>query len=498
MPFAEPRRLRLSLVHQLVLLLVGAVLLAVTVLGAAVAWNLSAGFSDYLRAQDEHWLDRFAEVAAAAVAARGLAALSGPPGSLRPLFEALAPSDGSTLRPGPGGMNGRPNGMDGPHGPPPRLGLGGHPPPGAGRAPERLSLIDTEGRPLAGHPLAPQDVSAERAIVVGGRAVARAQLARMAFATADVNAAFLARQYRGIVLTALVLTLLAVAGAVWAGRRWLRPVRDVQHAARRVAQGAFDVRLAPRGNDELADLSHDINAMAASLQQLEASRRRWMAELSHEMRTPLAVLRGEVEALVDGVRPLTTAAMLSLQEEVARVTRLVEDFHQLALSDLRALPCSFALVQPAALLRDAVGRVELRALAAGLRLDVDTDNAPQMAHWDTQRIGQLLSNLLENSLRYTDAPGRITLQLRAGGPDEAVLSVDDSAPGVTAADHARLFEPLYRADASRSRRLGGSGLGLSICRAIVRSHGGHIEAGASALGGLRVVVTLPLQPEGSE
>jgi two-component system sensor histidine kinase BaeS len=493
MSLAEPRRLRLSLVHQLVLLLVGAVLLAVTVLGAAVAWNLRAGFSDYLRAQDEHWLARFAEVAAAAVAERGLAALSGPPGSLRPLFEAVAPGDGARPPAGPGALDDR----GGPPGTALRPDPGGRPPPGAGRTPERLSLTDAAGRPLAGRALAAQDVSAERPIVVAGRTVARAQLARVAFATADVDAAFLARQYRGIVMTALVLALLAVAGAVWAGRRWRRPVRDVQHAARRIAQGAFDVRLAPQGNDELADLSHDINAMAASLQQLESSRRRWLAQLSHEMRTPLAVLRGEVEALVDGVRPLTAAAMLSLQEEVARVTRLVEDFHQLALSDLRALPCSFARVQPAALLRDAVARVEPRAQAAGLRLEVDTAGAPPQAQWDAQRIGQVLSNLLENSLRYTDTPGRIALQWRADGLGQAVLSVDDSAPGVPADDHARLFEPLYRADASRSRRLGGSGLGLAICRAVVRSHGGHIEAGASPMGGLRVVVTLPLHPEGS-
>ena len=492
MPLAEPRRLRLSLVHQLVLLLVGAVLLAVTVLGAAVAWNLRAGFSDYLRAQDEHWLDRFAEVAAAAVAERGLAALSGPAGALRPLFEAVAPSDGSPPRPGAGGLgaSGRPGG------PSPYPGPGGRPPPGAHRTPDRLTVVDLAGRPLAGRVLAPQDVSAERAIVVDGRTLARAQLARVAFATADVDAAFLARQYRGIVLTALLLTLLAVAGAVWAGRRWLRPVHAVQQAARRVAQGAFDVRLRPQGNDELADLSHDINAMATSLQQLEASRRRWMAELSHEMRTPLAVLRGEVEALVDGVRPRTAEAMLSLQEEVARVTRLVEDFHQLALSDLRALPCHFAPVQPAALLQDALDRLQPRAQAAGLQLGLDAAGAPPLAHWDAQRIGQLLANLLENSLRYTDAPGRIALQLRPGAAGLAVLTVDDSAPGVPAADHARLFEPLYRADASRSRRLGGSGLGLAICRAIARSHGGHIEAGASPLGGLRVVVTLPLQPEG--
>jgi two-component system sensor histidine kinase BaeS len=495
MPPAEPHRLRLSLVFQLGLLLVGAVLLAVTVLGAAVALNLRAGFSDYLRAQDEHWLDRFAEVAAAAVAERGLAALTGSPGALRPLFEAVAPADGSAPHPGPGGPSGL-AGPGGPGGPPHLPGPGGRPPPGALRTPERLSLVDPGGRPLSGRPLAPQDVSAERPIVVGGHTVAQARLARVAFATADVDAAFLARQYRGIVLTALLLTLLATVGAVWVGRRWLRPVRDVQHAARRVAQGAFDVRLAPHGNDELADLSRDINAMATSLQQLEASRRRWMAELSHEMRTPLAVLRGEVEALVDGMRPLTAAAMLSLQEEASRVTRLVEDFHQLALSDLRALPCSFAPVQPAALLRDALARVQPRAASAGLHLDLDEAGAPPLAHWDPQRIGQLLSNLLENSLRYTDAPGRVVVQLRLDGAGRAVLCVDDSAPGVPAGDHARLFEPLYRVDASRSRRLGGSGLGLAICRAIVRSHGGHIEAGASPLGGVRVVVTLPLQPEG--
>lgn len=504
MPSAEPRRLRLSLVTQLVLLLVGAVLLAVTVLGAAVAWNLRAGFSDYLRAQDEHWLDRFAEVAAAAVAERGMAAVSGTPGTLKPLFDAVAPSDGSAPRPGPGAgppgrglrdLDDRPGSRDAPRGAPPRPGPGGRPPPGAARTPDRLSVIDDTGRLLAGRPLAPQEVSAERGIVVEGRAVAYARLARVAFATADVDTAFLARQYRGIVITAVMLTLLAVAGAVWAGRRWLRPVRDVQQAARRVAQGAFDVRLAPQGNDELADLSRDINAMAESLQQLESSRRRWLAELSHEMRTPLAVLRGEVEALVDGVRPLTPTAMVSLQEEVARVTRLMEDFHQLALSDLRALPCSFAPVEPAGLLHDAAARVATRAQAAGLRLDLDASHAPPRVFWDAQRIDQLLSNLLENSLRYTDAPGRIALQWRADAPGHAVLSVDDSAPGVPAADHPRLFEPLYRADPSRSRRLGGSGLGLAICRAIVISHGGQIEAGPSPLGGLRVVVRLPVQPE---
>ena len=367
----------------------------------------------------------------------------------------------------------------------------------AQRIADRLTVVDMAGRPLAGRLLAAADVASERAIVVGGVTVARARLGKALYATQGVDAAFLARQYRGILLTALALLLLAVAGAVWVGRRWLRPLQAMQHAARRLAAGALDVRLLPRGNDELADLAHDINAMAAALQQLEASRRRWIAELSHEMRTPLAVLRGEVECLIDGVRPLGPAALQSLQEEVARLTRLVEDFHELALSDLRALPCTFAPLQAQQLAHDAVVRVADRARAAGIDVvcDAPADAGPAGAVcWDRQRIEQLLSNLLENSLRYTDAPGRMRLSVSAPAAGQMALTLDDSAPGVPAADLPRLFDPLYRADPSRSRRSGGSGLGLAICRAIVRSHGGHIEAGPSPLGGLRIVATLPLQP----
>jgi two-component system sensor histidine kinase BaeS len=483
------RALRLSLVNQLVLLLVAAVLLAVTVLGAAVAWNLRAGFSDYLRQQDQDWLDRFAEVASAAVAQQGLDAISGGVGRLRPLFEAVSPSDGSAPRPGPGpGLR--------PDRPPP--GPPGAPPPGARRISQRVTIVDLQGRLLAGRALQPHEVSAQQVILLDGRPVAQVLLFRGAPATKEIDTAFLARQYRGILGTAALLLLLAVVGAVWVGRRWLRPIQQAQHAARQIAEGALDVRLAPRGNNELADLANDINAMAASLQQLEASRRRWLAELSHEMRTPLAVLRGEVEALLDGVRPLTPAALASLQEEVARVTRLVEDFHQLALSDLRALPCSFALLQPQPLLQQALDRVAPRAQAAGLHLSLQVDAAAAgaTARWDRQRMEQLLSNLLENSLRYTDAPGQVQLQLGRAGTDQLQICVQDSAPGVPDAGLPRLFEPLYRADPSRSRRSGGSGLGLAICQAIVRSHGGQLTAQRSPLGGLRLVATLPLQPAG--
>ncbi len=538
-----PHALRLSIVHQLVLLLVAAVLLAVTMLGAVVAWNLRAGFSDYLRVQDADWLARFTAEVSAAVAERGMEAITGGPGTLRPLLDAVAPPDGSAPRPPPAHDDAppprraglRPPDRRGPPGP-----TGGRP-PNAQRLANRVSLVDIEGRHLAGHQPGPQEPVLERDVVVRGVTVARARLVQGVWATQDVDAAFLARQYRGIIVTAVTLLLLAVVGAVWVGRRWLRPVQAAQQAARRIAQGALDVRLQPHGNDELADLAHDINAMADALQQLESSRRRWIAELSHEMRTPLAVLQGELEALLDGLRPTDAAALQSLHEEVARVSRLVADFHELALSDLRALPCHFATVQPQRLLQQAGARIAPRMRAAGLALvvadvqssevpsDAPTDVGPPThgrgvtavsgdpvsASWDAQRIGQLLTNLLENSLRYTDAPGQVHLSLASRSPlarlasgapggrgDEAeaavpilAITVQDSAPCVPDADLPRLFEPLYRADASRSRRSGGSGLGLAICRAIVHSHGGRIEARRSALGGLCVVVTLPLHPK---
>ena len=493
---------RLTLVQQLVLLLVAGVLLAVTVLGGVTAWSLREGFRAYLRAEDEDWLDRFAQQASGAVAQQGMSAIAGPPGTLRPLFDALAPAEaGGPRGPGPGPGPGQ--GLDRPPRPGPQGRAGredgpaGAPRGGPQRSSSRLLVVDLQGRPLSGREGAGPGPFSQRPIILDGQPVAYARLAHGNLPPKGVDLAFLARQYRGILATAAGLLVLAVVGAVWVGRRWLHPLRQAQVAAGRLAQGELTVRLDPRGNDEFTDLALDINAMAASLQQLEASRRRWLAELSHEMRTPLAVLRGEVEALIDGVRPVNAQALVSLQEEVTRVTRLMEDFHQLALSDLRALPCNFMLADPLELVQQAVARFAGRAQAAGLQISALCRAPTGAVRWDPQRIQQLLDNLIENSLRYTDAPGRVEVSLAATGAGLLQISVQDSAPGVPVQDLQRVFEPLYRADASRSRRSGGSGLGLAICSAIARSHGGQVRAEPSPWGGLRVVVSLPSQPPGT-
>jgi two-component system, OmpR family, sensor histidine kinase BaeS len=193
---------------------------------------------------------------------------------------------------------------------------------------------------------------------------------------------------------------------------------------------------------------------------------------------------------VDGVRSLTPQAIRSLQDEVLHLGALVEDLHLLALSDLKALPCHFAELEAVPFMQRLVQRFEGRASAAGLSLAVVLSPAPTVL-WDGARMEQLLSNLLENSLRYTAAPGHVVLTMKCNA-QHVWLDLDDSAPGVPAADLTRLFEPLYRADAARSRHRGGSGLGLAICEAIVRSHGGRIEASPSHLGGLHLRIELPL------
>lgn len=482
--------MRLRLVHQIFLLLLGTVVLAVLAMGALVVWNLRAGFSEYLRAQDALLLDRVLVVAENDVRQRrGV-----PGGEWRPRLRAWVEATSPRVQRRIDDETGFEDLLRGPPPPvsllpPPRP---PHPPRDPANLGQRLLLFSPDGRELwAGRRELAHLPGQHRAVKLDGQDLALLRLVEPAGPVDQVDASFLRRQYLGIAGIAVALVLLALVAARVLARRWVRPLQQAQAAAGRMAAGEFQVRVGAEGEDELAELGRDLNAMAASLQNLEASRRRWIAELSHELRTPLAVLRGELEALADGIRPLDRAALASLQDEVARLTRLTEDFHTLACSDLRELPCELAPLRPTDLLATALARVAERAKARGLSLEAAWPADLGTAVWDAQRIAQLLGNLLENSLRYTDGPGRVRLSAEAQ-PGWLRIAVDDSPPGVPTAALAQLFDPLYRVEGSRSRELGGSGLGLAIAQALVRSHHGRIHASASALGGLSVTVWLPV------
>jgi two-component system sensor histidine kinase BaeS len=293
-------------------------------------------------------------------------------------------------------------------------------------------------------------------------------------------------------IIALAMLLLAAALAYPLSRRLVRPVRDFQDVARRLAAGDFSARVPAHGGDELARLGQDINALAAALERNEQARRRWAADISHELRTPIALLRAELEALQDGVRPFDRDALDALHGDILRLGRLVDDLYELTTTDMGALGYRLADSDVSEILGADVDAFERAFQEAGLTLEFDDALHERiLIQADAQRLSQLFRNLLGNSLKYTDPGGALHIRLwRDAG--RLVIDFQDSAPGVPADALSRLFERLYRVEGSRSRNTGGAGLGLAIAHNVAEAHGGTITADRSPLGGLWIRVTLPV------
>lgn len=309
---------------------------------------------------------------------------------------------------------------------------------------------------------------------------------------ASLERVFLAQQTRTFAAIALGMLAAVLLNAALIARWLSRRLRVLGEGTAAVAQGDYSVRLPARGHDELAQLADAFNHMANSLQAAQQARQRWIADIAHELRTPLATLRAEIEALQDGVRKPDMANLDSLAQEVHRLTRLVEDLRLLSLSDLGALDYRLATVDLGRFvghhLSDATG-LPGKALQVQRELD---DGVEIRA--DGDRLDQVLSNLLQNTQRYSMAPATLSVQVRRDG-HEARLTWEDTGPGVPPEALPRLTERLYRVDASRASDSGGSGLGLAIAHAIVEGHGGRMQASASDLGGLRWDIWLPLHTE---
>jgi two-component system sensor histidine kinase BaeS len=273
--------------------------------------------------------------------------------------------------------------------------------------------------------------------------------------------------------------------------QWLsRRLRAVGHGAAALARGDYSTRIAAKGNDELARLAGDFNHLAHALEAAQRGRQQWIADIAHELRTPLTSLRAEVEAVQDGVRPLTQASIASVAQEVHQLTRLVEDLRLLSLSDLGALSCRKEPASLSEIIDDALAAGRAAISEKGLQVQVNVDDSIHVDA-DADRLSQVFSNLLQNTLRYSESPARLIIRTVIDGA-EARIDWEDSPPGVTDSDLPRLTERLFRVDESRTRASGGTGLGLAIVKAIIDAHGGRMQAGHSSLGGLRWSIWLPL------
>lgn len=507
---------RPSLAWQLFAAILLPVAVAIALIAAAVALNMRTGFSRYLVATDLAALDGLVAALAGAPDAEGGWPSLNDPHAWAAFVRLDAPDTGmgsdldSGLRrpatPGAGfAVPDRP--------PPPAPLLGdprrgsprlpfpfpsGPPPPRPGQAPplhERLALLDASGEPVTPLP-PPGGVSADRPIPdVDGRPLGTLRLSVPADPIAPADRLFLSRQRTVLVVVASIALGLATLAAAWLARRILVPVRAVGDHVTRLAAGDLSTRLMTTRRDELGRMIEGQNRLAEGLEASRARERAFVADASHELRTPIAVLRGEIEALEDGVRPLTRDALAPLHRSVMRLARLADDLGALARGeegrsmDVRPVDLG-ALVQDAG--EDARPAIEGTGLV--LRIGAGADI---VVAGDAGRLRQVLDNLLENARRYTDAPGEIHARCDADEADgneagRARIVVEDTAPVPPDEAIPALFDRFGRHEPSRSRLHGGSGLGLSICRSLVRAHGGAISAAPSPLGGLRVTVLLPL------
>ena len=368
----------------------------------------------------------------------------------------------------------------------------------------RLGLVDAQQRLVAGTP--PRPGSARLALTgADGKTIGQLVLAPPQGVRSEADRAFLAQHLGFVAWTGLAGLALALLLSGWLARRWLAPVEDLAAGTRGIAQGHLHTRVPVHGNDELAQLARTFNTMAEQLSSIEASRRQWLGDVAHELRTPLAAMRAEIEAVQDGIRPFDDKTALRLHRQVMRLIQLVGDLRASLDAAGTGAPSAQVPVHPLSLLNEALASMRPRLAQAGI--DVDTSGldaltaqvpaqpAP-LVRGDAQQLHQVFLNLLENSLRYTDAGGLLRLSARllppADGAAQLQVQLDDSAPGVPTHELPRIFDRLYRAETSRNRDHGGSGLGLAICRAIVLAHGGTLTADTSPLGGLCITLQLPL------
>ena len=272
----------------------------------------------------------------------------------------------------------------------------------------------------------------------------------------------------------------------------MRPIKNLTQGTRELIGGKYATRIPILTKDELGRLSKDFNSLAMTLEKNEVARQHWIADISHELRTPLAILRGEVEALQDGIREISMDTLTPVHEEILHLHRLVNDLYELSMSDIGALTYKKVPLDPLGILEGSLELFEKRFAEKGVALELQgpTDDPIQMLG-DPDRLHQLFTNIIENSLRYTDAPGKLAISARTS-PNDFTMTYADSSPGVSEEQLPRLFERLYRTDPSRKRSGSGAGLGLAICTNIVEAHEGTIVASTSDLGGLKIDIMLPL------
>lgn len=307
--------------------------------------------------------------------------------------------------------------------------------------------------------------------------------------------AFREAMTQALLVSAATAVVAALVVSVFVSRQIVWPVRRMAQASRRIASGHYAERVAilPHNQgDEIGQLGASFNEMADALEQAERRRLELIGDVAHELRTPVTTLEGYLEGLLDGVVQPSGETWTRLHDEAGRLRRLVDDLQELSRAEARQISLTARAVAPAEIARAALDRMMPGFEEKGLALSANVPSTLPRVWADPDRAIQVLTNLLSNALRYTPAPGKVDITVERVG-DTIAIHVRDTGVGLTPEQREHVFDRFYRVDKSRSRALGGSGIGLTISRALVEAMGGRIRATSPGHGkGSTFTFTLPL------
>jgi two-component system, OmpR family, sensor histidine kinase BaeS len=462
--------------HKLALLLISITTLTVVIGIGLSQYSFKSGFIDYLHQQEQRRLDILANTLLSAYKENGSWEFIR--ANNRLWFFYLRPRHGRFMQ-GRGAMH-----MNNRQ---PLRNAGSF---GFNRKFPPLALLDVNKELIVGlQP--PQKKAQYLPIKINDQIIAYLISERFSRITDRLDKMFASKLNDAFLINTLVSFILSVMVALLVSFYFRKRIKSLTQIAKNLTSGQYQHRLEVKQKDELGQLGLDFNILAETLQKNQQSQQQWIADISHELRTPVAILKGELEALDDGIRPLDKSAIKSLKFDVERLRKLIDDLYQLSIADMGALK----YIKDDFIFNDLIGEIEdgfaARFDKQNLSFHIDNHLSGQLLfNGDKQRLYQLLSNLLENSLRYTDADGKVVLSCHTDNND-IIIKVEDSAPGISAEKISHIFNRLYRLENSRNRSNGGAGLGLAIAKQIIIAHQGDISAQSSKLGGILLTCRLP-------
>lgn len=306
-----------------------------------------------------------------------------------------------------------------------------------------------------------------------------------------IDKQFLSSQVNDMFWIAITGSGIAAILVILIARRTLRPIKKLAKATHDLSNGNYTARVEISRRDEIGQLAEDFNKMAEAVEKNEKDRRAMMADISHELRTPITILQGEIESIIDGVKEIDDESLESLLDEVNNLSYLVNDVYDLAVSDAGGWSYTESEINLEEMIYEVAAIYEDKLEHKNIELTLKA-NSKGVIKGDKYRMMQLLKNLFENTLRYTDDNGKLNIILKEDESKNTII-FEDSKPSVDVELLDKLFERFFRVEGSRNRAYGGSGLGLSLCKKIVEHHNGRIIATQSELGGLMLEIILPKQ-----